>query len=121
MGERFRLKASFDTSGYPKHARAILEGLKKYGMLVADNGSEWLMSISPDRRLEGLETLKRVKGSDFEAVDVSSLMVSPDSGEAKQPDPPQDPPPAPGGLRVSFWQWLSSRTVDCSSGVCTFK
>ena len=62
MGERFRLKASFDTSGYPKHARAILEGLKKYGMLVADNGSDWLMSISPDRRLEGLETLQAGEG-----------------------------------------------------------
>ena len=75
MGERFRLKASFDTSGYPKHARAILEGLKKYGMLVADNGSDWLMSISPDRRLEGLETLKRVKGSDFEVVDTGARAV----------------------------------------------
>lgn len=75
MGERFRLKASFDTSGYPKHARAILEGLKKHGMLVADNGSDWLMSISPDRRLEGLETLKRVKGSDFEVVETGARAV----------------------------------------------
>jgi hypothetical protein len=75
MGERFRLKAGFDTSGFPKHARAILEGLKTYGMFVADNGSDWLMSISPDRRLEGLETLKRVKGSDFEVVDTGARAV----------------------------------------------
>jgi hypothetical protein len=75
MGERFRLRASFDTSGFPKHARAILEGLKTYGMFVADNGSEWLMSISPDRRLQGLETLKRVKGSDFEVVDTGARFV----------------------------------------------
>jgi hypothetical protein len=75
MGERFRLKASFDTSGFPKHARAILEGLKTYGMFVADNGSDWLMSISPDRRLEGLETLKKVKGSDFEVVDTGARAV----------------------------------------------
>ena len=75
MGERFRLKASFDTSGFPTHARAILEGLKKYGMLVADNGSDWLMSISPDRRLQGLETLQRVKGSDFEVVDTGARSV----------------------------------------------
>jgi hypothetical protein len=75
MGERFRLRASFDTSGFPKHARAILEGLKTYGMFVADNGSEWLMSISPDRRLEGLETLARVKGSDFEVVDTGARAV----------------------------------------------
>src|SRR5207302_7621884 len=46
MGERLRLRASFDTSGFPLHARAILEGLKKYGMFMADNGSDWLMSIS---------------------------------------------------------------------------
>lgn len=75
MGERFRLRASFDTSGFPKHARAILEGLKSYGMFVADNGSDWLMSISPDRRLQGLETLKRVKGSDFEVVETGARSV----------------------------------------------
>ncbi len=75
MGERFRLKASFDTSGFPKHARAILEGLKKYGMLVADNGSEWYMSIAPDRRLSGLETLHRVKGADFEVVETGERSV----------------------------------------------
>ena len=75
MGERFRLRASFDTSGFPPHARAVLEGLKTYGMFVADNGSDWLMSISPDARLKGLETLKRVKGSDFEVVDTGARSV----------------------------------------------
>jgi hypothetical protein len=75
MGERFRLRRDFDTSSFPKHARAVLEGLKTYGMFVADNGSDWLMSISPDRRLEGLETLKRVKGSDFEVVDTGARAV----------------------------------------------
>ena len=68
MGERLRLRQDFDTSQFPPHARAILEGLKRYGMFVADNGSDWLMSIAPDRRLRGLETLARVKGSDFEVV-----------------------------------------------------
>ena len=75
MGERFRLRADFDTSGFPKHARAILEGLKTYGMLVADNGSDWLMSISPDARLKGLETLRQVKGSDFEVVETGARAV----------------------------------------------
>ena len=75
MGERFRLRASFDTSGFPPHARAVLEGLKTYGMFVADNGSDWLMSISPDARLKGLETLKRVKGSDFEVVNTGARSV----------------------------------------------
>ena len=73
MGERLRLRKDFDTSGFPPHARAILEGLKRYGMFVADNGQDWLMSISPDARLKGLETLERVKGSDFEVVDTSGL------------------------------------------------
>ena len=63
MGERLRLRSDFDTSGFPPHARAILEGLKRYGMFVADNGSDWLISIAPDRRFEGLESLSRVKGS----------------------------------------------------------
>lgn len=76
MGERLRLRRDFDTSGFPKHARAILEGLKKYGMFVADNGKDWLMSISPDARLKGLETLRRVKGSDFEVVETGARSVS---------------------------------------------
>jgi hypothetical protein len=72
MGERLRLRRDFDTSGFPRHARAILEGLKKYGMFVADNGRNWLLSISPDARLKGLETLERVKGSDFEVVETGA-------------------------------------------------
>jgi len=75
MGERFRLKASFDVSGFPPHVQAILRGLKKHGMIVADNGSDWWMSITPDRRLSGLETLHRVKGSDFEVVETGERSV----------------------------------------------
>jgi hypothetical protein len=68
MGERLRLRKDFDTSSFPPHPRAILEGLKRYGMFVADNGSDWLMSVAPDQRLQGLEMLARVKGSDFEVI-----------------------------------------------------
>jgi hypothetical protein len=68
MGERLRLRADFDVSGFPPHARAVLEGLKRYGMFVADNGRDWLLSITPDRRFEGLESLARVQGSDFEVI-----------------------------------------------------
>ena len=53
-------------------ADSVKKGLKKYGMFVADNGQDWLMSISPDGRLQGLETLGRVKGSDFEVVDTGA-------------------------------------------------
>lgn len=75
MGERFRLRKDFDVSGFPPHAQAILKGLKTYGMFMADNGSDWLMSIAPDRRLQGLESLARVKGSDFEVVDTGARAV----------------------------------------------
>jgi hypothetical protein len=68
MGERLRLRQDFDVTGFPPHARAILTALKTYGMFVADNGSEWLISIAPDRRIQGLESLSRVKGSDFEVI-----------------------------------------------------
>jgi hypothetical protein len=68
MGQRFRLKASVDVSGFPRHAQAIALGLKKHGMFVADNGSDWYMSVPPDSRLKGLEALHKLKGSDFEAV-----------------------------------------------------
>jgi hypothetical protein len=78
MGERFRLRKDFDVSGFPPHAQAVLKGLKKYGMFVADNGSDWLMSIAPDRRLQGLESLSRVKGSDFEVVDTGAKSVEGD-------------------------------------------
>ncbi len=71
MGERLRLRQDFDVSGFPPHAQAILNGLKTYGMFVADNGANWLISIAPDRRIQGLESLSRVKGADFEVIEPS--------------------------------------------------
>jgi hypothetical protein len=68
MGERFRLRADFDVSGFSPHVQAILKGLKKYGMFVADNGGEWRISVTPDRRIKGLDELRKLKGSDFEVV-----------------------------------------------------
>lgn len=68
MGQRFRLKASVDVSGFPRHAQAIALGLKKHGMFVADNGRDWSISVPPDSRLKGLEALQKLKGSDFEVV-----------------------------------------------------
>jgi hypothetical protein len=70
MGLRLRLKASFPTRGFPRQARIVLEALKRYGMLVADNGSDWFISGAPDRRWsnEQLHTLHRVPGSAFEVV-----------------------------------------------------
>jgi hypothetical protein len=68
MGERFRLRQDFDVSGFSPHVQAILNGLKHYGMFVADNGQDWLLSIAPDRRIKGLDELRRVKGKDFEVI-----------------------------------------------------
>src|SRR5207253_7871477 len=50
MGLRLRLKASFDVSGFPRQARIVLIALKRYGMLVADNGSSWYVTGAPDPR-----------------------------------------------------------------------
>src|SRR4051812_797899 len=70
MGVRVRLKASFKTSGYPAQARAVLEALKRYGMILADNGSDWYITGAPDPRWsnDDLHSLGRVHGSDFEVV-----------------------------------------------------
>jgi hypothetical protein len=68
MGERFRLRQDFDVSGFSPHIQAILKGLEKYGMFVADNGGNWRLSVAPDKRIKGLDELRRVKGSDFEVV-----------------------------------------------------
>lgn len=75
MGQRLRLKASFDVAGFPKQARAVLTALKRYGMILADNGSSWYITGAPDSHWnnDDLHSLGRVHGSDFEVVDASKL------------------------------------------------
>jgi hypothetical protein len=75
MGLRVRLKASYAIAGFPRQARIVLSALKRYGMIVADNGSSWYVSGAPDPRWsnDDLHTLDRVPGSAFEVVDTSSL------------------------------------------------
>ena len=70
MGMRVRLKANFDTSRFTGAARVILEGLKTYGMILADNGGDWYISGAPDGRWvhEELTPIRKVKGGDFEVV-----------------------------------------------------
>ena len=69
------MRANFPTRGFPPQARVVLEALKRYGMIVADNGSSWFISGAPDPRWsnDDLQTLRRVPGSAFEAVDTSSV------------------------------------------------
>jgi hypothetical protein len=69
MGERVRLRQDFEISGFSKPVQAILKGLKKYGMFVADNGIDWAISVAPDERIPVLhEELRKIKGADFEMV-----------------------------------------------------
>jgi hypothetical protein len=84
MGQRFRLKQSFDISNFGPNVKVILRALKRYGMFLADNGSSWFISGAPDPRWDDdeLHQLSLLHGSDFEAVDESSLMVDPNSGAA---------------------------------------
>jgi hypothetical protein len=82
MGARFRLRADFDVSGYDAEVQVILRALQRYGMILADNGSPWYLSGAPDERWDNevLRQLKDLQGSDFEAVDSSSLIASGGSG-----------------------------------------
>lgn len=75
MGLRVRLKASFDVRPFPRQARIVLVALKRYGMIVADNGSDWYITGAPNRGWSNdqLHTLGHVSGSNFEVVDTSSL------------------------------------------------
>lgn len=77
MGMRVRLKASFDITPYPATARVILQAMKTYGMILADNGSNWYFSGAPDARWNDtdLNTLKNVKGSSFEVVKMGTIVT----------------------------------------------
>ncbi len=87
MGQRFRLKASVDISGYTPQQQVILKAMKKYGMILADNSGNkaiWGISATEDSRWDfEYNTFAGIQGSDFEAVDESSLMIDEDSGQAR--------------------------------------
>jgi hypothetical protein len=82
MGQRFRLKQDVDISGFSPQTQVVLAALKAYGMILADNGSPWFISGAPNAGWddEALQSeFRKLKGTDFEAVDESSLQVGPDS------------------------------------------
>jgi hypothetical protein len=85
MGQRFRLRKDFDITSFGPHVQVILTALKKYGMIVADNGSSWFISGVSDPRWndDELHQLTGVLGSNFEAVDESGLMAYVNSGQVK--------------------------------------
>jgi hypothetical protein len=75
MGQRLRLKASFDVSRFPRQSRVVLRALKRYGMILADNGAPWFIGGTPSARWDNddLHRLHEVEGHDFEVVDTSSM------------------------------------------------
>ena len=99
MGARFRLKASFDISGYSAATQVVLRAMQHYGLILADNGSNWYFQGSASNSWgdQFISELKTVPASEFEAIDESSLMVDPNSGATRQGPPPAA---APGGYRL---------------------
>ncbi len=89
MGQRFRLKSTFNISTFSPSVQVILRAMQRYGVILADNGSNWYIGGAPDSRWNDddlVTSFRKIHGSDFEAVDESSLMRNPDSGQAG-PDP----------------------------------
>ncbi|MGZ4212781.1 MAG: hypothetical protein ACXVQV_06055, partial [Actinomycetota bacterium] len=98
MGARFRLKASYDISHFRADTQTILRAMKKYGLIVADNGSNWYFQGTAENGWSTamLDELKKVPARAFEAVDESSLMISSDSGAVRTISPSSSTPrPAP--------------------------
>jgi hypothetical protein len=91
MGARFRLKLSFNVAGfchstaYCADAKAVLTEMQHYGLILADNGSNWYFQGAVDARWPDslIEELKRIPASAFQAVDVSGLKISKNSGQAR--------------------------------------
>ena len=93
MGARFRLKAGYNISGFNAQTQVVLTAMKHYGLIVADNGSNWYFQGTSDAGWDTppystmVSQLKTVPASAFEAIDESSLMLDPNSGQAGQPGP----------------------------------
>jgi len=119
MGERFRLKASFDISAYPADVQVILRAMKKYGIILADNGSAWYISGAPDPRWndDNLHTLSQLLGSNFEAVDATVLRISADSGAARQNGTTVTVTPSSASVRVGRIQSFAATVTGATGGV----
>ncbi|WP_217428847.1 hypothetical protein [Micromonospora maritima] len=85
LGQRLRLKRSVDLSGLPRQARIVAEAMRRHGLIVADHGSAWFISGAPDPRWDNdaLHALDRLRGSDFEVVDVAGLRADPASAATR--------------------------------------
>ena len=120
MGTRFRLKASIDLSGYPAQARAVLTALKKYGLILADNGSAWFISGCPDPgwNNDDLHTLTGITGADLEVVQMGTVYTAVPAGPAPvQPTFSASPATvAPGGSTTLSWTATGATRFILSPG-----
>jgi hypothetical protein len=119
MGARVRLKASVNVSAYSADLRVILTALQRYGMFLADNGSNWYISGAPDERWnnDNLQRLRQITGGMLEFVDESSLMVHPDSAQVRSTTPPASCSPRPAA-QVAVARGAAGRlNVMVSAGV----
>jgi hypothetical protein len=119
MGERLRLKASFDISPYPPDVQVILRAMKRYGILLADNGSAWYISGKPDDRWNNtnLHLLGQVLGSNFEAVDAAVLQIDPNSGAALQNGVTVSVNPASATIRAGRGQMFAATVTGAPNTV----
>ena len=117
MGLRFRLKKNFDLSSFGPHVQVILNALKTYGMILADNGGPWFITGAPDPRWsdDELHQLTQIKGSNFEAVDESGMVVNSNSGQATAQ---QTEPGKPTPLSATVPTHVPVRLISKNSGKC---
>src|SRR3954453_955798 len=95
MGARFRLRADFNMTGYRPDTQVVLRAMQHYGLILADNGSNWYFQGEAVNNWDPrfISDLKRVPASAFEAVDESSLMVDPNSAQYRGAPAPAPAPP----------------------------
>jgi len=118
MGGRFRLKPTYDISHFSAQAQVILLAMQHYGLILADNGSNWFFSGTEDAGWPDslLTELKTIPAAQFEAVDESGLMVDPNSGAARSCSGSSGS--ASGSQRPAWWQ-ASSCSCSCRSRVAS--
>jgi hypothetical protein len=119
MGERFRLKAGFNISSFPADVQVILRAMKKYGIILADNGSAWFISGKPDPRWNNtnLQMFSQLLGSNFEAVDATVLEIDPNSGAALQSGVSVTVNPSSATVRIGHFQSFMATVTGASGGV----
>ncbi|WP_285577900.1 hypothetical protein [Geothrix limicola] len=112
MGLRVRLKAGVDISAYPAQARVVLAALKRYGMILADNGSAWYLSGAPDERWDNtqLATLSGIKGSDLEVVQMGTVYTADPTGTAPAISTFTGPASIPSGASALL-SWASTNAT----------